>query len=57
LYKNKNVTNNLKILKLKNGGMAELANVALVHPRDPGSNIGKDKISLILFVSVLKSNL
>jgi hypothetical protein len=34
--------------------MAELANVSVVHPRAPGSNLGTDrKYFLILFVSNL----
>jgi hypothetical protein len=43
-----------KFLNIHNvvGGMAELAKVSVVHPRDPGSNLGSDrKYFLILFVS------
>ena len=29
---------------VQNGGMAELANVSVVRPRDTGSNLGVDKI-------------
>ena len=28
----------------KSGGVAELANASVDHPRDPGSNLGVDKI-------------
>jgi hypothetical protein len=31
----------LKLFKRGSGGMAELANSFVIHPRDPGSNLGK----------------
>jgi hypothetical protein len=38
--------------------MAELVNASLIHPRDPGSNLGIDrKYVLILFVLHFISNL
>jgi hypothetical protein len=37
-------------------GMADLAKAFIVHPRDPGSNLGSDK-KYILFVSHLNPNL
>ncbi len=40
------------------GGVAELANVSVIHPRDPDSNLGTDrKYFLIMFVSHLNSNI
>jgi hypothetical protein len=40
------------------GGAAELANVSIVHPRDPSSNIGTDrKYCHFMFVPHLKSKL
>jgi hypothetical protein len=42
----------------KGGRAAELANASVVHPRDPGSNLGTDtKYFLILFLLHLNSNL
>ena len=37
--------------------VAELANASAVHPRDQGSNLDADKKFLILFASVLNSNM
>ena len=37
--------------------VAGLANVSVVHPRDPGSNLEAGKNILILYVSVLNLNL
>ena len=38
-------------LKIGRGGVTELVNVSVVHPRDPCSNVGSDgKYFLILFV-------
>ncbi len=54
---------NIQLLKCKSKvlnsiGMAELANESVVHPRDPGSNLGTDrKYFLNLFVSHLNSNM
>jgi hypothetical protein len=39
------------------GGVADLANLSVVHPGDPGPNLGTDrKYFLSLFVSHLNSN-
>jgi hypothetical protein len=41
-----------------NGGVAELAKVSFIHPRDLGSNLGLDrKYFPILFVAHLNLNL
>jgi hypothetical protein len=43
---------------VKRGGMAELADVSVVHVRDLGSSLGTDsKYFLVLFVSHLNSNM
>jgi hypothetical protein len=48
----------LQFVKVKSSGVAELANASVVHPRDLGSNLSKDrKYFLNLLVSYLNSNL
>jgi hypothetical protein len=40
------------------GGVAELANASIIHPRVPGSNLSTDrKYFHILFASLLNPNL
>ena len=47
---------NLVILRVS-GGVAELADASVIHPRDLGSNLNADKKFLTLFASILNSYL
>jgi hypothetical protein len=46
------------ILKIRSSSATELANASVNHPRDPNSNLGKErKYLIVLFVWHLNSNL